>query len=119
VTARPFHLRLLTRQWLDVKEFPLAKMETANTFVVGPDARAYKRAALQFYSNDLGLKIVRAYGNADSDFQAYTDAGIPADRAFSVGELSGFAGTTGILGEGYEDHMVSHVQPFPEATQPE
>lgn len=117
VTARPYHLRMLTRRWLDLKGFPFTRVETASTFVLGESARTYKLAALQGYIDDVGLDVVRAYGNADSDFLAYTGAGVPEDRAFSIGEESGFAGTTGIAGEGYEEHIQTHVQNFPDASQ--
>ncbi|MCX5858525.1 MAG: hypothetical protein NT056_01290 [Proteobacteria bacterium] len=113
LTARPYYLRSLTRMWLDQVEAPFGYVETADTFVGGETARAYKRGFLERIMNDLGYQVAVAYGNASTDQEAYEDAAIPADRVFIVGPDVGLYGTP-IQGD-YAQHITSFVQGFPAA----
>ncbi|MCX5867152.1 MAG: hypothetical protein NT009_06675 [Proteobacteria bacterium] len=111
LTARPYHLRSLTRVWLDQMEAPFGYVETADSFVGGETARAYKRGFLERIMNDLGYQVAAAYGNASTDQEAYEDVAIPAARVFIIGPEAGIYGTV-IQGD-YAQHITSFVQNFP------
>lgn len=119
VTARPFAGRLLTREWLRGDEFPFGYVETADSFVFGDPAAQYKAGfAREILAK--GFFIDYAYGNAESDFDAYIDAGIPLDVQFSLleaGEIA-YRGTTPIADDDYEPHTANYVEARPDAAQP-
>ena len=89
LTARPHLFRAETRRWLSDLGFPTGPVITANSLVFGDSAREYKGAWVKRLTNDLGWDIVAAYGNAESDIQAYEDAAIPKGITFIVGEFAG------------------------------
>ncbi|MDD5222349.1 MAG: hypothetical protein PHE84_00030 [bacterium] len=111
LTARPYYQRFLTRMWLDQMGAPFGYVETADSFVVGEATRAYKRGFLEQVKNELGYQVAVAYGNADTDQEAYEDAAIPEDRVFIIGPDAGLYGTP-IQGD-YAQHITSFVQDFP------
>lgn len=118
LSARPHSLRGISRAWLHGVGAPFGPFRTADTFVYGESAREYKAAFIERVKNELGWEVVAAYGNADSDIQAYEDAGIPKDVTFIIGERAGENGTVAIGNNDYSDHLASYVQNQPEAQQP-
>lgn len=118
LTSRPYTLRGPTREWLHAKKIPFGPLITADSFVFGPSAREYKRNAVNQMKNEFKWKVVAAYGNADSDYQAYEDAGIPKQITFIVGPRAGESGTVPIGNNDYTDHLNSYVEKQPSADQP-
>lgn len=88
-------------------------MITANSLVFGDSAREYKGAWVKRLTNDLGWDIVAAYGNAESDIQAYEDAGIPKGITFIVGEFAGASGTVAIANNDFSSHITDFVNQQP------
>ncbi len=117
VSARPHALRGVSRSWLHQVGAPFGPLHTADTFVYGESARTYKAAFIQRMKNDLGWQIIAAYGNAESDIQAYEDAGIPKEVTFIVGPEAGKSGTQPIGNNDFSEHL-TYVQNQPSATQP-
>ena len=62
---------------------------------------------------DAGLEIFRAYGNADTDIEAYERVGIPKNHTFTIGDLAGESGTTPIEQEHYFGHIDAVVEDTP------
>lgn len=105
--------REVTLDWLDLHGFPTGEGEAVlylapdNASVADP--APYKAGVVddltaQGYEFDFG------YGDADTDFEAFLDAGVA--EVFSVGELAGYEGTTGIDEAGYGDHIAERVEPL-------
>lgn len=115
LTARPHIFRSETRSWLAQHDFPEGPVITANQLVFGDSARTYKRTWVSRVATDLGWKITAAYGNADSDIDAYEEAGIPKDITFIIGENAGQSGTVAIAGNDYTSHISEFVQAQPDA----
>lgn len=118
LSARPHNLRGVSREWLHRVGAPFGPVRTADSFVYGESAREYKAAFLQLVLAEFGWQIIAAYGNADSDIEAYEDAGIPKQVTFIVGERAGESGTVAIGNNDYTEHLSSYVDPQPEAQQP-
>jgi len=83
--------RALTQAWLEAQGFPL--VDPAEDLVLsegigafGGDAAAYKTATLDAWVAD-GWTHPYAYGNADTDVEAFATA-VPAEHLFVVGELA-------------------------------
>jgi len=115
LTARPHVFRSETRAWLDAHQFPTGLVVTAPELVTGDAARSYKALWLQRMLGDLGWAITAAYGNAQSDIDAYADAGISTAITFIVGDLAGTGGTTPIDNLDYADHITGYVDQQPDA----
>jgi hypothetical protein len=113
LTARPHNFRAETRAWLDAHGFPTGGVISANTLVFDQSARDYKSAWVKRLLGDYGWNVVAAYGNAESDIQAYEDAGIPKDITFIVGPFAGASGTQGIADNDYGNHLSDFVEPYP------
>lgn len=103
--------REATDAWLGAHDFPYSDEDVYladGIGAFGDDAVAYKAGVL----SDLaaaGLSVVYAYGNADTDIEAFQAAGIPDDHIFLVGSL---AGTMGVEGIPDEDAYTAHVADF-------
>jgi len=93
LTGRPYLLSNLTRQWLAQHELPAGPLQLTSSLEQSSSmgVAAYKAAAIRELESRLGLKVVAAYGNAQTDICAYADAALPADQTFIVGEHSGEA----------------------------
>lgn len=118
LSARPHNLRGISRVWLHGVGAPFGPLRTADTFVYGESARTYKAQFIDRVRTELGWEVVAVYGNADSDIQAYEDAGIPKSVTFTVGELAGENGTVAIGNNDYTQHTASFVRNQPDAEQP-
>lgn len=97
-----------TEDWLDDHGFPRAPDSVflyPGTFVSGDDTVVYKAGVLA----DLGAagwELGWAYGNAETDTQAWQQHGVPDDHIFLVGTL---AGTMGVVGIEDEDAYTQHL----------
>lgn len=127
LTARPYHLRMHSREWLTSLGFPFGMLETTDKFVFGDTAVAYKAGFLKRMIQTLGYKLLVAYGNAESDIDAYDEIGIPKNRTFIIGKENGKKNTMPIAeqvqtanGEVYSfrQHMNQYVDKIPPAKQP-
>lgn len=114
LTARPHEFRSETREWLAKEGFPVGAVITANSLVFDDSAREYKRAWANRMLGDYGWEVVAAYGNAESDIDAYEDAGISKDITFIVGELAGASGTVAIDNNDFSDHIADFVEAQPD-----
>lgn len=119
LTARPFGGRMLSRAWLRDDEFPFAYMQTAPNFVFGDPAAKYKGDFIRSVKAK-GFFVDYAYGNAESDFDGYSDAGVPLEVQFSILEAGAIAyrGSTPIAGDDYNPHIENYVAGRPDAAQP-
>lgn len=129
VTARPETLvlrdgrpyRQATLDWFDAHGFP--RSDDASSTYLAPELlsallpRGYKGQVIKALQG-AGYQVDYAYGNAATDFQAFSDAGIPLDHTFSIGKLAGWGGTTPIAEEGYTDHLASFVPTVPAVCDP-
>jgi phosphatidate phosphatase PAH1 len=68
---------------------------------IPPDTQGYKTDYLNYLLADVGLDIVRAYGNADTDIAAYAAAGLPKAETWIIGENAGADGTQALNGSYY------------------
>lgn len=123
VTARGESLQLLdgtpardaTEAWLSAHGFPYT---TDGVFLagglgaLGNAAVGYKAGVIE----DLqaaGFEIVAAYGNADTDIEAYRQAGLPDEDLYLVGALAGTLGVFGISDEDAYTNALPYVQSLP------
>lgn len=91
MTARPYLLAGMTRDWLTRQGFPAGPLRTTHTLsesAPGADVERYKTEALRSLSAGK-LQLARAYGNAMSDVCAYAEAGVPASETFIIGPNAG------------------------------
>lgn len=117
LTARPNEFRWLSRVWLREQGYAFGPLETAESFVFGETARTYKRAFVELAKNTLNYDFVAAYGNAQSDVDAYEDGGIPKTITYTINEAEGSSGTVGVPNGSFTAHISGVVTPFPAATQ--
>jgi hypothetical protein len=118
LTARPNDGRLLTRQWLIDHDFPKGPLETADSFVFGSSAAAYKGAFSTLITDDLGWEFTAGYGNSESDIDGYREAGVALELMFTIGEAAGYLGTTVITNDNYTPHISSYVDIQPDVEDP-
>lgn len=106
ITARTYWQARDTREWLsDAAGIPEFIMRTtlSNEISLGETAQ-YKTDVLKEFQ-DAGMEFVRAYGNADTDAEAFAAAGIPLSDTYMIGENAGINGTQAIHDEGYIQHI--------------
>lgn len=106
ITARTYWQAKDTREWLrNAVDLPEYAMRTtlSNGQSLGETAQ-YKTDVLQEFQA-AGMEFVRAYGNADTDAEAFNNAGIPLSDTYMIGENAGINGTQAIYDEGYLQHI--------------
>jgi phosphatidate phosphatase PAH1 len=103
--------RVESRIWLRDEMFPTGPLVTATDV---EEAAAYKTLWLKRMVNDLGWTIVAAYGNAQTDIDAYNNVGIPKADTFIVGPLAGMGGTQPIDMMDFAAHTASFVAAQPD-----
>jgi hypothetical protein len=111
LTARPHVERVESRIWLRDEMFPVGALITA---VDVEEASAYKTLWLKRMVDDFGWDIVAAYGNAQTDIDAYNNVAIPKADTFIVGPLAGNNGTQPIANMDYAAHTASFVAAQPD-----
>ena len=128
ITARGEGLSLLdgtsardaTEAWLVAHAFPFD--DTDNLFLAsgvgawGNSAASYKEEILQGLM-DQGWRFMYAYGNAETDIEAFLAIGIDTDDVFLVGDLAGTLGVSGVTSDdAYTQHVADHMPSVPEAS---
>jgi phosphatidate phosphatase PAH1 len=97
LTARPEFLHERTRDFLKAKGFPGGVLRTSSKGLIGlkgAPAVDYKSQAM-FDLQDRGFNLVFAFGNTDSDAEAFYNTGLDADRRFLFKyQDEAFGGTT-------------------------
>lgn len=118
LTSRPHIYRQQTRQWFFDHEIPFGGLITADSLVFDESAREYKREQVNRIKNEYQWEIIAAYGNAESDINAYSDASISTDITFIIGENAGVGGTVPIANQDYSSHIANYINNQPDADQP-
>lgn len=118
VTARGEDLGLLdgtgaraaTEGWLDAHGFPYRSEDVFladGVGATGDDAVTYKHGVLTALAA-AGSTVRWAYGNAETDIQAYQDAGLADDQIYLVGDLAGTLGVEPIpTADAYSAHAAA------------
>lgn len=115
LTARPYWVAKSTRNWFDA--YGLVpwnlRMNANSDNLLDLQTEQYKTDYIRYLKNTVGLNIVRAYGNAQTDINAYAAAGIPKADTYIIGSNAGKDGTQPIHGD-YEQHFYEVVldQPY-------
>jgi hypothetical protein len=127
VTARGEGLTLLdgstareaTEQWLSDHEFPYTSDDvflSDGLAAFGNAAATYKTEILQGLQAD-GWTLVYAYGNTDTDIQAFQNVGIPDENILLVGDLAGAMGVSPVpTDEAFSQHLIDYMPSIDEAT---
>lgn len=116
LTGRPYWAAKDTREWFDIKGFLPWHLHTDpyGDGPIPPDTEGYKIEYLGYLLDDVGLDIIRVYGNATTDVSAYEAAGIPKAETYIIGENAGLDGTEALY-EDYGDHLATVVAGTPDA----
>jgi len=69
--------------WLELHRFPNGSIHVTESRTDREDLKAFKQRVLEAYKAN-GWTFVAAYGDSSTDFEAYADAGIPANRVFAL-----------------------------------
>jgi hypothetical protein len=107
-----------TTDWLVAHGFPVSD----GTVYLAPDedpegenVHEYKAGVLEDLERR-GFAFDWAYGNAETDIEAFLDAGSDPSRTFLVGELAGQLGVVGIPdADAFTEHVAEHLPTVPEA----
>jgi len=107
-------MREATSDWLDQLGFPRSEGDlylAPGIARVGEEARQYKATALLDLI-DRGSSLRAGYGNADSDFAAFSDAGLGPESIYVIGELAGDpVGVPVPDGDAYTNHLAGLTIP--------
>lgn len=117
LSARPYWVAKSTRKWF--ANYGIVPWHTRlnpnSDNLLNLQTEQYKTDYIRYLKNTLGLNIVRAYGNATTDINAYNAAGIPKSDTYIIGTNAGKNGTQAINGN-YESHYYQSVEGWPYAT---
>lgn len=85
LTARPEWLAAKTHEWLALRGFPPGNVHTtlSATGAVGAPAQTFKEAELAAHQARFPASVAYAFGNTDTDFGAFSAAGVSPSRAYS------------------------------------
>ena len=115
LTARVYWYGKGTRNWLSWMGLPQGFLRTS----LSNEASLFRTAEYKTEQinklEENGVKIVRAYGNAKTDAEAFIESGLSASQSFTIGRDAGYYGTTAILDDSYREHIATHVSHFPPA----
>jgi hypothetical protein len=114
LTARPHAYRAESRSWLTSQGFARGALITENG---GEAADAYKAIWLKRMTQTFGWQIAAAYGNEQTDLNAYGAVNVPVDKLFVIGPLGDNATTppsTPIANLDYTAHITSYVDAQPD-----
>lgn len=105
-----------TEGWLEAHDFPYSSGDVYladGLGATGDSAVDYKSGVILDLMGS-GVSVVWAYGNADTDVEAYQAAGIPDDHIFLVGDLAGEYGVEAIpTADAYTSHMAAFLPTVP------
>jgi phosphatidate phosphatase PAH1 len=121
LTGRPYWVTETTRDWFDnsgIKPWHLRTNANSDN-LLDMQTQTYKVNYINYLKNTVGLNIVRAYGNAQTDINAYAETGIDANETYIIGENAGNNGTQP-LADSYEYHYYNVVlnQPVADCIAP-
>ncbi len=127
VSARPEAAKLsngtparqATQSWLELHGFPI---DDGRLFLM-PGNGSFSDDAIVDYKASVieeielaGWPVVYAYGNADTDVDAFRQAGIPDASIYLVGDLAGEMGVNAVFGdEAFVVHSNEHLANVPDA----
>lgn len=117
LTARPYWVTKDAREWFTYQQLPQWHYR-GNSYGDGPippDTQAHKTSYVKYLREQVGLNIVRAYGNATTDIAAYADGGIPKAQTWIIGSHAGESGTQPIYGD-YSYHYSTVLAQTPAAS---
>ena len=116
LTARPYWVTRDGRDWLRAQGLPVWHYRTKmyGGLPTQGGTVAHKADYIRYLREQAGLQIVRAYGNAATDVQAYAEAGLPPQQTWIIGEHAGSEGTQALGGD-YLEHLASVVAQTPPA----
>ncbi|TMP30790.1 phosphatidylinositol transfer protein [Pseudoalteromonas rubra] len=115
LTARVYWYAKGTRDWLNWMGLPRGFLRTSLSNETSLFRTAeYKIEQIQQLQSQ-GLNIVRAYGNAKTDAEAFIRAGLGAQNSFTIGPDAGHYGTTAISNNNYYSHITNEVDTYPAA----
>ena len=115
LTARVYWYTKGTRRWLNWMGLPEGFLRTSL------DNNTSLLRTAQFKIDEIkkleaqGLNIIRAYGNAKTDAEAFIGAGLTSKNSFTIGKYAGYFGTTPILHDNYLEHIKEEVSTYPAA----
>ncbi|MBE0367141.1 LNS2 domain-containing protein [Pseudoalteromonas aurantia] len=115
LTARVYWYAKGTRSWLSWMNLPQGYLRTSLTNETSLFRTAEYKTQQINQLKAKGLNIVRAYGNAKTDAQAFINSGLNPLQSFTIGEDAGHYGTTAINGNSYQIHINEQVDNFPAA----
>ena len=108
VSGRPDNLRRMSRKWLVEQGFPPGPIHLTDKLRQSRPSSGglgeYKSDFLKRLESE-GLVVYAAYGNAETDIEAYEAAGVPKSHTFIIGPNAGKGGTVGITS--YGDHLAA------------
>jgi len=110
--------REATQDWLEDHGFPVAEGRLFLAYGAGAlgDAAVEYKAGVIEELELAGWTVFWAYGNSETDIEAFQQAGIPDDRIFLVGEHAGEMGVVGIPDEdAFVNHALDHLPTVPQA----
>ncbi|CAM3960331.1 LNS2 (Lipin/Ned1/Smp2) [Vibrio aerogenes CECT 7868] len=115
LTARPYWLAKGSRSWLTAEGLPVFHMHLdANGELLEPTGKADYKAGYIKQLISHGVDIIRVYGNATTDIEAYELAGIPKAETYIIGKHAGESGTQPIPDD-YLSHISDVVNSTPNA----
>ena len=99
-----------TQDWLDDHAFPQGLLYLHEGLpAAGATAVEYKTGVLEALKVE-GYSMAYAYGNADTDIEAFQNAGFADTNIFLVGDLAGQMGVEPILSEdAYANHRATQM----------
>jgi hypothetical protein len=106
LTGRPGSWRRHTRDWLVDQGFPAGAVRcTDHLLQAAPNSQGVGRYKTDYLAvlKQQGVSIPAAYGNADTDIEAYEAAGIPKEVTYIVGPRAGQGKTVAL--SSYRDHL--------------
>lgn len=116
LTARPYWVTRDGRDWLSEQGLPAWHYRTKmyGGFPTRRGTVAHKADYIRYLREEVGLNIVRAYGNAATDITAYAEAGLPKQETWIIGEHAGKEQTQALQGD-YRQHLREVVAATPVA----
>ena len=95
ITGRPYFLNPTSQRWLVEHDFPAGPVRTTDslsqTLPTTAGVQTFKREWLEYLTESAGLRIVAAYGNAETDICAYAQAGVDPQATWIIGPEAGGA----------------------------
>ena len=90
VSGRPYLLRRSTAAWLRRHGFPPGPLVTTDAITDAAPTQSgvgrFKYNTLARLVDDVGLHVIAAYGNADTDVCVYSSIGLPPEKTFIVSD---------------------------------